>query len=432
MKILHINASDTSGGAARAGYRLHRALLEDGVESRMLVQRKYSDDHTVFGPQTRLQKISSHLRPFLDRLTVKRYKEKTQTLFSPSSLPFSGVAERINALRPDIVHLHWICGGMMRFEDLAKVQAPIVWSLHDMWAFTGGCHYDQGCGRYAASCGRCVVLGSAKERDLSRKVFLRKQKALRRCTNMTINGLSGWLASCAQRSALFKDHRVVNLPNPIDTELFKPVDKDLARELLDLPQNKNIVLFGAMNATGDPRKGFPELSQALSMLQSPDIELVIFGSRKPLSPSDLGFPTHYLGHLSDDLTLKILYSAADVMVVPSLQENLSNAIMESLACGTPVVGFNIGGNSDMIEHKQNGYLATPHEPSDLANGIDWVLSSQDPLLLRRNSREKVVREFDSYTVARKYIDLYKQILEQKTDMGAWRGPTPPPLKLVIQ
>ena len=413
MFILTLNQSDTFGGAARAAFRLHLALLREGIDSRMLVQHKFSDDVTVSGPQTRLQKVASRLRSHLDALPVKRYKERTKTLFSPARLPFSGIAERINAMRPDIVHLHWICGGMLRFEDLTRIEVPIVWSLHDMWAFTGGCHYDQECGRYTTSCGRCLVLGSQREHDLSRKVFLRKQKTLRRCTNMTINGLSGWLARCAQQSALFKEHRVVNLPNPIDTNHFKPVARDVSRELLNLPQDKRIVLFGAMNATGDPRKGFAELSQALSMLQSADVELVVFGSGKPLAPPDFGFPTHYLGHLSDDLSLKILYSAADVMVVPSLQENLSNAIMESLACGTPVVGFNIGGNSDMIDHKQNGYLAAPYEPSDLAAGIDWVLSSPEYPLLRRNAREKVVREFDSSTVASKYIDLYKRILSER-------------------
>lgn len=413
MRILFLNSSDIEGGAARAAYRLHLALLREGIDSRMLVQRKFSDNVTVLGPQTMLQKVASRLRPFLDALPVRRYKERTKTLFSPACLPFSCIAKRINALRPDIVHLHWICGGMMRFEDLAKIEAPIVWSLHDMWAFTGGCHYDQECGRYTTSCARCVVLGSRREHDISRKVFLRKQKTLHHCKNLTINGLSGWLARCAQQSALFKGGCVVNLPNPIDTNLFKPVDKDLSRDLLNLPKDKEIVLFGAMNATGDPRKGFAELSQALSMLQSADIELVVFGSGKPLAPPDFSFPTHYLGNLSDDLSLKILYSAADVMVVPSLQENLSNAIMESLACGTPVVGFNIGGNSDMINHKQNGYLAAPYEPSDLAAGIDWVLASPEHSFLRRNAREKIVREFDSSTVACKYIDLYKRILSER-------------------
>jgi glycosyltransferase involved in cell wall biosynthesis len=180
-----------------------------------------------------------------------------------------------------------------------------------------------------------------------------------------------------------------------------------------LSQDKKIVLFGAMNATGDLRKGFNELVQAIQALKTGNVELVVFGSEKPESPHNFGFDPIYLGHLFDDLSLRITYNAADVMVVPSRQENLSNAIMESLACGTPVVGFDIGGNSDMIEHKRNGYLATPFKPLDLAAGIDWVLTNPNYESLRRNAREKVIREFESSLVAKKYIRLYNQILSGK-------------------
>jgi glycosyltransferase involved in cell wall biosynthesis len=400
------------GGAARAAYRLHRALLREGVGSRMLVQRKFSDDNSVIGPLNTLQKVVSRLRPFFDSLPVGRYKEKKKTLFSPAWLPFSGIAGRINALKPDIVHLHWICDGMLRIEDIAGIQPPVVWSLHDMWAFTGGCHCDHECGRYRASCGKCLVLGSDRERDLSREIFLRKRKIISRCNGMTINALSGWLARCARESALFKDLPVVNLPNPIDTDIFKPVPKILARELLNLPQDRKIVLFGAMNATGDPNKGFHFLSQAMPFLRTTNIQLAVFGSGEPLSPPDLGFPTRFLGRLSDDLSLKILYSAADVTVVPSLQENLSNTIMESLASGTPVVGFDIGGNSDMIDHKRNGYLASPSDPADLACGIDWILGHSVPEALSEWARKKIVDTFEARMVAVRYKTLYDGILKR--------------------
>jgi glycosyltransferase involved in cell wall biosynthesis len=412
MRILHINASDTSGGAARATYRLHRALLQEGLESRMLVQRKFSDDHTVIGPQNITQKIASHARHFLDSFPVRRYKQKSRTLFSPSWLPFSGIAERINLLAPDIVHLHWICGGMLRIEELAKIQVPMLWSLHDMWAFTGGCHSDQECGGYKNSCGNCLVLRSDSERDLSRKVFLRKQKTFHRCKDLKINALSGWLADCARQSSLFKDHTVFQLPNPIDTDLFKPVEKNFSRDLLNLPQNKKIVLFGAMGATVDPNKGFKELSQALTKLQSNNIELVVFGSGEPLNPPDLGFPTHYMGYLFDHLSLKVLYSASDVMVVPSLQEAFGQTASESMACGTPVVSFAATGLLDIVDHKQNGYLAVPYEPSDLASGIDWVLNSSEYRSLCNNAREKIVREFESSKVAKQYMELYSRILSK--------------------
>src|SRR5690606_508603 len=175
MKVLIVNTSDIQGGAARAAYRLHKALLTEGVDSQMLVQSKSSDDFNVLGPQTKFQKAMGKLRPTLDSIPVRRYPERTKTQISPSRVPFAGREDKINALNPDVVHLHWIAGGMMRIEDLAKINAPIVWSLHDNWAFTGGCHIMWECERYKQSCGVCPRLASKKENDLSSKVWLRKQ-----------------------------------------------------------------------------------------------------------------------------------------------------------------------------------------------------------------------------------------------------------------
>jgi glycosyltransferase involved in cell wall biosynthesis len=300
---------------------------------------------------------------------------------------------------------------MMRIEDIARIKAPIVWSLHDMWAFTGGCHYDEECSGYEKECGNCKVLGSDKENDLSKKVFLRKQKAFESKKDMTIVGLSQWLNNCSKNSSLLKNKKHINLPNPIDSTLYKPFDKEKARELWNLPQDKKLVLFGAMGATSDPRKGFKELSDAMNNMKKTDnIEFVVFGSSKPQNAPDFGFKTHYLGNLADDVSLVTLYSAVDVMIVPSLQENLSNAIMESLACGTPVIGFDIGGNADMIEHQQTGYLVKPFDTDDLANGIEWILNAPNYDDLCNKAREKVIREFDSVIVAKKYVELYEEIL----------------------
>lgn len=409
MKILIVNTSDIQGGAARAAYRLHKSLLAAGVDSKILVQDKYSDQYLIKGPKSKVRKTINKIRPFLDGLPVKIYKYRSKTLFSPGWLPFTDIVDRINKENPDIVHLHWINAGMMRIEDIARIKAPVVWSLHDMWAFTGGCHYDEGCGAFSRGCGSCKVLGSQKTRDLSAKVFERKHKVFLE-KNINVVGLSKWINNCSQESALFKDKRHINLPNPIDVSLFKPYDKKGARALWSFPENKKLILFGAMGATSDPRKGFKELSDALPKLNSNDIEFVVFGSSEPEKSQSFGFKTHYLGNLHDDVSLVALYSAVDVMVVPSLQENLSNAIMESLACGTPVVAFDIGGNSDMIDHKENGYLAKPFESQDLAKGIDWVLQNIDYSRISHNAREKVVQCFDSRMVVKKYIELYKEVI----------------------
>lgn len=412
MRILIVNALDTQGGAARAAYRLHQSLLAENIDSQMLVQSKSSDDFTVLVEGGKIGRGFNKLRATLDSLPIRRYKQRSKAIFSPAWLGFSAVVDKINRLNPDIVHLHWVAGGMMPIEDIARINAPIVWSLHDMWAFTGGCHYDEACNAYTKSCGECKVLGSSKSNDLSRRVFTRKQKTFSVIDNMTVVGLSNWLNECSKNSALLKDKPHINLPNPINTDHFKPFDKVKARELWSLPKDKKLVLFGAMGATSDPRKGFNELNEALHKLQADNVEVVVFGSGQPKDTQDFGFKTHYLGQLQDDVSLVALYSAADVMVVPSLQENLSNAIMESLACSTPVVAFDMGGNADMVVHLQTGYLAKPFDSDDLANGIDWVLNGQNHKALAANARVKVLKEFDSIVVAKRYIELYQSVLEK--------------------
>ncbi|EQB39071.1 hypothetical protein M947_07880 [Sulfurimonas hongkongensis] len=410
MKILIVNTSDTQGGAARAAYRLHTALLAQDVDTQMLVLNKSSDDYRVIAQQRKITKYFNRLRPLIDSLAVRFYKERSKALFSPSWFGFSNIVDKINEINPDIVHLHWICGGMIRVQDLARIKAPIVWSLHDNWAFTGGCHIMWECQKYKDECGACPRLRSNKENDLSKRVFKKKQKAFGLKKDMTIVGLSRWLNDCSKSSTLLKEKKHVDLPNPIDTKTFKPFNKEKARELWNLPQDKKLVLFGANSATNDINKGFKELKDALKMLKDRDIEFVIFGSSKPKSAPDFGFKTHYLGHLHDDVSLVTLYSAVDVMVVPSLQEAFGQTASEAMACKTPVVAFGHSGLLDIVDHKQNGYLAKPFESEDLACGIEWVLNTSNYDKLCTDAREKVLREFDSVVVAGKYIKLYKEIL----------------------
>lgn len=412
MKVLHINTHDTQGGAARAAYRLHQALVEQKIDSQMLVQTRMSDDSTVIGPKGKIEKGLNLFRPFLDSLPVKKYKNRTQTLFSPAWLPFSQVPKKIAEIDPDIVHLHWICGGMMSVRDIARIKKPIVWTLHDMWAFTGGEHIDEGQQHYLNNCGESWVLKSNQDNDLSRKGWLKKRKVYAQLNNITIVEPSQWLHQCAKNSSLMKDMDNTVIPNLLNTQRYAPFSKLESRRLLNLPIDKTIIAFGAINATDDPNKGFTHLYSAMQDIKANDAELVVFGSNKPIDAPDFKQPVHYLGHLHDEVSLRVLYSAADVMIVPSLQENLSNAIMESLACGTPVVAFNIGGNSDMIDHRINGYLAAPFNPTDLANGIEWVLNAPNYQQLCNNARNKVLTKFDSKVVVQQYMTLYKEILAQ--------------------
>lgn len=412
MKVLIVNASDNIGGAARSAFRLHKSLIGSGIESQMLVITKVTDDYTVFDSESKTRNFFSTLLPTFDQLLVKAYKHRTKTLFSTAWFPFTGILQKIRQIRPDIVHLHWICGGMLSIEDIAAINVPIVWSLHDNWAFTGGCHIMWECERYTKSCGRCPRLGSQQDIDLSRLIYLRKKSTYSKIRNLTVIGLSRWITDCAKKSSLLGGNTILNLPNLIDTDVFSPIDKATAKKLLGLPADKRLVAFGAIKAIADINKGYKELFDTLVLIGDKNVEVVVFGCSQPKNVPEIPFNINYVGHLTDDLSLRVLYNAVDVIVVPSLQENLSNVIMESLACGTPVAAFDVGGNSDMIDHLINGYLAKPFNSADLARGIDWILNSAEYSTLASNAREKVVCKFDSKTVVKSYIALYQSILNK--------------------
>ncbi len=410
MKVLIVNVSDSRGGAAKAAYRLHVGLRKHNIDSKMLVMFKGSNDCNVLEINSSARRLMAKILAFLDTLPVRFYDAKSA--FSSSWIPSGSVIKQINEINPDIVHLHWINSGMIKIEDLRKIRAALVWTLHDMWGFTGGCHYDNDCNAYIDHCACCNVLKSTEEKDLSFRIWNRKRKAYPGIKDITINCVSRWLAGCAEKSGLLRDKKILCIPNMIDTNVFKPVNRDACKKQWNIPFNKKIVLFGAMNGASDLRKGFKELCAALNLMTEENIELVVFGGGHSEHPDYLKFKTHYVKTLHNDESVAAILSAADVMVVPSLQENLSNAIMESLACETPVVCFNIGGNCDMVEHKINGYLAKPFDPEDLARGIKWVLHTPDYDELCSNAREKVLREFDNEVVAERYIELYKTILNK--------------------
>ena len=412
MKILHLNTHDINGGAARAAYRLHKALLAENIDSKMLVQKKTTHDDTVIAPTSKFEKGINLLRPTLDNLPLQQYKHRTQSLFSPAWLPFSQIPKKIAQINPDIVHLHWIAGAMMSVKDLARIDKPIVWSLHDMWAFTGGEHYDEDQQHYLERCGNSIVLNSKKDCDLSRTGWQRKRQVYAQIEDMTIVGLSQWMHQAAKSSSLLKDKNHIQLPNPIDTTAFEPFNKIEARRLFNLPIDKKLILFGAIDATSDLRKGFEHIFSALQASILDNTELVIFGSNQPAIPLSFKQPVHYLGQLQDDVSLRVLYSAADVMVVPSLQESFGQTAVESMACGTPVVSFDTTGLKDIIDHKNNGYLAKTFDTDDLAKGIEWVLNAPNYQQLCDNARDKVLTHFDSQLVAKQYIALYKEILAQ--------------------
>ncbi|AFZ36679.1 glycosyl transferase group 1 [Stanieria cyanosphaera PCC 7437] len=414
MKVTHVNRSDSGGGAAIAVYRLHQGLLNLGIDSQILVDDKNSDDYTVIGSPSIFGKGWGKIQSTLDNLPLRFYRHRDRVHFSLQWLP-SKINTRLDVIAPDLIHLHWIGGGYFPVEKIAQFNRPIVWTLHDMWAFTGGCHYSQQCDRYKQSCGQCPILKSNQNWDFSRWLWQRKAKAWQNI-DLTIVTPSKWLAQCANASSLFKDSRIEVIPNGLNIKKYRPIDKQLAKDLLNLPQDKQMILFGAISATRDPRKGFNLLQTALKYLSLSTLpersELVVFGSSQPVQKLDLGFKTHYLGYLYDELSLTIAYAAADVMVVPSTQEAFGQTASEALACGTPVVGFNATGLQDIVDHQQNGYLATPYDPEALAKGIAWILE-ENPERRQRLSicaRAKIEQQFTVERQAQTYLKLYEDIL----------------------
>lgn len=418
MKILHLSTQDTGGGAARAAYRLHKGLQYIGLDSQMLVQEKLSHDKTVSAPKIRLFQGIAKTKLTFETLPLKFYHQRSKTPFFSQWLP-DRVCPQVAQINPDIINLHWISAAFVQIETLAKLKQPLVWTLHDSWGFTGGCHVIGECDRYKVSCGSCPQLNSSSERDLSRWVWQRKAKAWKNL-NLTLVSPSSWLAQCAHSSSLFQNMRIEVIPHGLDTEKYKCLNKALGRESLNFPQDKKIILFGAIEATSDKNKGFHLLQSSLQELsksgRKDDWELVIFGASQPDNPPDLGFKTHYLGHLYDDMSLATVYSLADVMLMPSLQESFGQTASESLACGTPVVAFNATGLKDIVTHQQNGYLAKPYEVQDFAKGITWVLENADRhQKLSFYAREKAEREFNLQLQASRYSALFQEILtETKT------------------
>lgn len=414
MKILILSARDLRGGAARAAYRLHQGLLAAQVDSQMLVQNKLSDRNSVLAPQSKIQRGIAAIKPALDQLPLNlyRHRDRTINIYSSQWLPNNIVAQ-IEQINPDVINLHWVNGGFMPIEALSKLKQPLVWTLHDMWAFTGGCHYSDTCDRYLHSCGACPQLGSDRNWDLSRWNWRRKAKAWHNL-NLTVITPSKWLASCAKSSSLLRNFPVQVVANGIDPQVYQPHDQLFARKVFNLPTDKKIILFGALNSTQDRRKGFTLLRSALEHLKSAQqaakIELVIFGASEPAQPINFGFKTHYVGQLSDDAALSLLYASADVFVAPSIQDNLPNTVLEALFCGTPCAAFNIGGMPDLIEHQQNGYLAQPEQTQDLAQGIDWILADDDRYQqLRMNSRVKAIANFNLERQAQKYLQVFTNL-----------------------
>ncbi|QWE24995.1 glycosyltransferase family 4 protein [Polynucleobacter sp. AP-Elch-400A-B2] len=410
MKILHINHSDTQGGAARAAFRIHDSLLAAGITSRMWVNQSFSGDWTVHSPQSYWDRFMIRAKSFLGAQVQKLHTTNNRVLHS-SAVFNSRWVSLINNSDFDVVNLHWVGGEMLSIADIANIKKPLVWTLHDMWPFCGAEHYTKDDRWKAGYCQSNRPDGDSGF-DLDR--FVWRQKKRRWNKPIQIIAPSKWLEKSAAESSIMNKWPIKCVSYPINVDVWQPIEPKLARQILGLPSASPLLLFGAMGGGQDERKGFDLLLGALAQIRDnssiKNLEIVVFGERTPKNPPNLGFPVRYIGHLQDELSLKVLYSACDVMIVPSRQDNLPLTAIEAKACGTPVVAFDVGGLSDIIQHKATGYLAKAFNIGDLADGILWVLSNSELIKIGEAARESVVKENAYCKIAQEYIEIYNSML----------------------
>lgn len=423
MKVTLINTADAGGGAPAACMRLLKALELKQVDVKLQVEEKKTTEPRVkiIGDDF-LTKFKIRFNFLYERLPFIWFKAKEKSLRFAFSTADAGIdiTNRPAVADADILHLHWTNSGYLSINNLKKIietGKPIVWTLHDMWIFTGGCHYAGECDHFINQCGNCWMLRGAGDKDISFDGWLRKMDMLGAAKNIVFITCSNWLADVARTSSLLKNFRIQAIPNPIDIEIFSPKNIITARAKWNIDPKAKIILFGAANIL-DRRKGITYLVEALNGLKNnytntENIEIVIFGKNKSFDVTQLPFKVHALDIITSQNDLAELYSLADVFVSPAIEDNLPNTIMEALACGTPVVAFNTGGIPDMVDDMKNGYLAEFKSSADFAKGINYVLTSGRKDELAANARNKVLTTFTNDIVATQYMAVYQSILDNE-------------------
>jgi glycosyltransferase involved in cell wall biosynthesis len=414
---LVVSTYDTYG-AGTAAYRLFRGLRALDSEATFLARSRVHPEPVVPIEQLHPSLVSVYAR--MEKRTTEaeirmmQERKATGAIFWSDNRRDYPIARVINRFGADVVNLHWVGAGFVPIRALPRIQAPIVWTMHDWWAFTGGCHMPMDCTRYEAACGACPQLASTDPHDESHAILRAKQRAWRGL-NLTIVTPSHALGDAVRSSALLGDQRVVVIPNGIDTAQFRPLPRAAARAELGLAPERRYILTGAWNIVSDRRKGFDLLQEALGHLDGmagrDAVTLLVVGSSQPESPAPSPLPVQYLGQIASEAQMNAVYAASDVFVLPSRQENLPNMIMEALASGTPAVAFDIGGNGDMIAHEQNGYLAPAFDTAALAAGIRWALEHPAPEQAAGAARDTVLAQFDIAQVAARYQALYAEVVD---------------------
>jgi glycosyltransferase involved in cell wall biosynthesis len=414
MRILIVNTSERTGGAAVAASRLMEALCNYGVKAKMLVRDKETQSLTVSAlPGQRRSQCHFLWERFVIWLHLHF---RRQHLFD---IDIANAGTDITRLpefqEADVIHLHWVNQGMLSLKNIRKILEsgkPVVWTMHDIWPATAICHLTLDCRHFENQCQQCRLLpGGGSVNDLAAQVWQRKQRMLSG-RHIHFVACSQWLAEEARHSALLQGQIVTSIPNPIDTHFYRPHDKQEARQLLGLPAEGPVVLFASQRVTNQ-YKGMNYLIAACQQLaaQHPKLRatmtVAILGGHAEEIVGQMPFRTHALGYVNDEQRIVAVYNAADVFVLPSLSENLPNTIMEAMACGVPSVAFRIGGIPEEIDHRQNGYVANYQDSDDLAQGIWWTLFEADQESLRKACLQKVSHCYSQQSVANRYFELYE-------------------------
>lgn len=412
MKVLFVNTNDRAGGAARAAMRIMQGVKQCGVEAKMFVKHKTIKAENVvsiwqFIPINPIYKvcdwIATKIKNQWQHYKWHPYKRTKQNFFF-SDLRSTRIHGALQKLDYDIVHLHWINHRFLDLEELAKIRKPIVWTLHDSWAFCGVCHYFVECDKYQTHCGACLLLGSKNEKDIAYEVFEKKIAAYKDL-DLHIVTPSNWLGDCARKSVLLGNYPITVIPNCLDIDVFYPMSKHKNHA-------KPIILYGAIQATTNKLKGYATLLLALKLLdkQGLNAQLIVFGADAQELPMQFEhIDVTFVGYLNDNHQLAELYSEADVMVVPSYSEVFGQTASEAMACGTPVVAFRCTGIQEVVE-EGCGYLAKPYSFEDLAYGIRYCIENNENNRMGKAARESVVKRYSIDIVAKQYKRLYESIL----------------------
>jgi glycosyltransferase involved in cell wall biosynthesis len=420
MKILLIGKHPRTGGAAIATTRLMMALKSKQLDVDMLVQEGGEDIEGIYSTTKGVVKRWMNLFRFIIERLVFLRQENSKSIRFLFSLANTGesIASNKHVREADIIHLHWINGGFLSLRSLTELLhmgKPVVWTFHDMWPFTGGCHYALDCKEYTRECGQCPYLKKPSKGDLSHRIWKKKEK-LFSSSQVTVVTPSHWLQECVRASSLLHHWEVVTIHNPIDHEIFKPVDRERACQILGLDPSKLYILFGAATMT-NMLKGFHYFREAIQNLAGKpdevrDVEILLFGKTRGDVPQSFPLNTRNVAFVQSTRTMVELFSAAHLFVIPSLQDNLPNTILESMFCGTPVVGFKTGGIPEMIDHRVNGYLVNYKSSSDLAEGIRWVLNADSYKRLSQDTRDLAVKRFSQDRSVQMHMDLYNRLINK--------------------